>query len=94
MGEGGESSPPRSVRLTPDGHYTGGLVGPKGRSGRVRKILTTLEFDPRTVHLAESLYRLGYRGTLVNGKGSEISRPILTYSLESLFPTTRNTKIR
>jgi hypothetical protein len=30
-------------------HYTGGWVGPQGRSGRVRKTSPPLGFDPRTV---------------------------------------------
>jgi len=32
------------------------LGGPHGRSGQVRKILPSLEFDPRTIHPVDSHY--------------------------------------
>ena len=38
------------------------LGEPQGRSGRVRDIFPPSVFDPRTVQLVESLYRLGYPG--------------------------------
>ena len=58
-------STPRPGRFThgkkSDIHCTGGLVRPRGRSGRIRKISPSPEFDPRTVQSgSESLYRQSY----------------------------------
>jgi hypothetical protein len=43
-------------RERPGTHFTGGWVGPQGRSGQVRKISPTQGFDPRTVHPVVSPY--------------------------------------
>ena len=43
---------PREKRR--DTHCTEGLGGPQGRSGRVRKILPRLGFDPRTIQAVAS----------------------------------------
>jgi hypothetical protein len=40
----------------PGTHCTGGWVGPKGRSGQVRKISPPSGFDPRTVQPVVSRY--------------------------------------
>jgi hypothetical protein len=40
----------------PGTHFTGGWVGPQGRSGRVRKIWPLQGFDPRTVQPVASRY--------------------------------------
>ena len=43
-------------RERPGTHCTGGWLGPKGRSGQVRKISPLPGFDPRTVQPVASRY--------------------------------------
>ena len=57
MGEGGQRQAPAA--LPPEKNavlIVQGLVGPQGRSGRVRKISPLLGFDPRTVQSVASRY--------------------------------------
>jgi hypothetical protein len=57
MGVGGQRHAPSLYsRERPGIHCMGGWVGPRGRSGRVRKISPTPWFDPRTVQPVASRY--------------------------------------
>ena len=61
------STTPRPLypRERPGTHCTGGWVGPKGRSGRVRKFSPPTGIrSPDRPARSESLYRLSYRGPL------------------------------
>jgi hypothetical protein len=58
MGVGGQLHAPAALPpgKRPGTHFTGGWVGPQGRSGRVRKISPPPGFDPRTVQPVASRY--------------------------------------
>jgi hypothetical protein len=79
---------PLSPREKPGTHYIGGLVRPRGRSGRVRKISPSPEFDPRTIQpVSESLYRQSYPGPNILCKPLQVIN--ITYYLFStrlVFP--------
>ena len=64
MGVSGQSLPPAVLHPEKTRYPLYRRLGrPQGRSGRVRKILPTPEFDPQTVQpVAQSLHRLPYPG--------------------------------
>jgi hypothetical protein len=76
--EGSEGSVSRPGRFLPPGKMRyplySRLVGPQGRSGRVRKISPTPGFDPRTVQPVASRYT-DYADTFVAGE--QRNSPIL-----------------